>query len=94
MTTLRIEHPIHDYDIWRQAFDRFASARAHAGVRGHAIRLPADDPHFLTLDLEFDDASGAQAFATFLQTNVWSSPEASPGLAGTPRTRILEPKPN
>jgi hypothetical protein len=94
MTTLRIEHAIDDYDVWKQAFDRFAPARANAGVRGYAIRRPADDRKFLTLDLEFDTATGAQAFAVFLQQNVWSSPATSPALAGTPRTRILEPMPN
>lgn len=94
MTTLRIEHAILDYDVWRQAFDRFAPERANAGVRAYAIRLPADDPKFLTLDLEFDTATGAQAFAAFLEQNVWSSPTSAPALAGTPRTRILEPMPN
>lgn len=89
MTTLRIEHAIHDYDLWKRAFDTFAHARAKAGVRGFAIRLPVDDPKFLTLDLEFDTDTGAQAFAAFLETNVWSSPTSSPGLAGVPRTRIL-----
>jgi hypothetical protein len=93
MTTLRIEHAITDYDVWKQAFDRFAPARANAGVRGCAIRLPADDPKFLTLDLEFDTASGARAFAAFLEHNVWSSPTSAPALAGKPRTRILDPMP-
>ena len=94
MTTLRIEHAIHDYGVWKQAFDRFAPARADAGVRGYAIRLPADDPTFLTLDLEFDTAAGAQAFAAFLEKNVWSSPASAPGLAGKPHTRILDPMPS
>jgi len=89
MTTLRIEHAIHDYDLWRAAFDRFAEARERAGVRSHVIRLPADDPTYLILDLEFDSAEPAEAFATFLRERVWSSPEASPALAGTPQTRIL-----
>lgn len=94
MTTLRIEHAITDYDVWKHAFDRFAPARADAGVRGYAIRLPADDPKFLTLDLEFDSPTGAQAFAAFLEQSVWSSAASAPALAGTPRTRILEPMPN
>lgn len=94
MTTLRIEHAIHDYDTWKQAFDKFGPARANAGVRSYAIRLPADDPKYLMLDLEFDGVDGARAFAAFLETKVWSSPASSPGLAGTPRTRILEPMPN
>lgn len=90
MTTLRIEHAIHDYDLWKAAFDRFAEARAKAGARGFAIRQPADDPKYLMLDLEFEGASQAAAFATFLEQRVWSSPDSAPALAGVPRTRILD----
>jgi hypothetical protein len=90
MTTLRIEHAIHDYGIWQQAFDSFAEARANAGVRSFAIRQPVDDPKYLMLDLEFDTAGQAEAFAQFLHQHVWSSPESSPALAGAPQTRILD----
>jgi hypothetical protein len=31
----------------------------------------------------------ARAFKGFLETRVWSNPEASPGLDGTPRARVL-----
>jgi hypothetical protein len=89
MTTLRIEHAIHDYNLWRTAFDSFAEARANAGVRDFAIRLPTDDPKYLMLDLEFDTADDARAFAEFLEQKLWSSPTSSPALAGAPRTRIL-----
>jgi hypothetical protein len=90
MTTLRIEHAIHDYEIWHKAFDSFAEARAKAGVRGFVIRRPVDDPKYLMLDLEFDSASRAEAFAEFLHLHVWSSPASSPGLAGAPQTQILD----
>jgi hypothetical protein len=90
MTTLRIEHPITDYEVWKRAFDGFAEARARAGVRSCAIRLPLDDPNYLMLDLEFDTPRVAEAFAGFLAEHVWSAPASSPGLAGAPKTRILE----
>jgi hypothetical protein len=90
MTTLRIEHAIHDYRAWQAAFDGFAEARARAGVRGYIIRQPADDPKYLMLDLEFETADRAAAFAEFLRSSVWSSPAASPALAGTPTTRVLD----
>jgi hypothetical protein len=90
MTTLRIEHAINDYQLWKAAFDSFAPARAKAGVRSVAIRLPADDPQYLMLDLEFDTAATAEAFAQFLKQQVWSSPASSPALAGPPQTRILD----
>jgi hypothetical protein len=90
MTTLRIEHAISDFQLWKTAFDSFAGARAGAGVRSFVIRQPVDDPKYLMLDLEFDSAGRAEAFAGFLQQYVWSSPAASPGLAGEPQTRILD----
>ena len=89
MTTLRIEHAITDYQLWKKAFDGFAEARARAGVRSCAIRLPVDDPSYLMLDLEFDTADAADRFAEFLVQHIWSSPASSPGLAGAPQTRIL-----
>jgi len=89
MTTLRIEHAIHDYQIWQQAFDSFAEARAKAGVRSFTIRQPVDDPKYLMLDLEFDTEGQAEAFADFLHQHIWSSPASSPALAGAPQTRIL-----
>ena len=90
MTTLRIEHAIHDFGTWQKAFDGFAAARAQAGVRSFAIRQPADDAKYLMLDLEFDTAGQAEAFAGFLHQRVWSSPESPPALAGAPQTRILD----
>jgi hypothetical protein len=90
MATLRIEHAIHDYDIWQQAFDGFEQARAKAGVRGFAIRQPVNDPKYLMLDLEFNTQGQAESFAGFLHDRVWSSATSSPGLAGRPQTSILE----
>ena len=90
MTTLRIEHPISDFQLWKTAFDRFAEARANAGVRSFAIRQPVNDHLYLMLDLEFDTADRAEAFAQFLAQHVWSTPAASPGLAGPPQTRVLD----
>lgn len=90
MTTLRIEHAIDDYETWQKAFDSFAEARANAGVRRFTIRKPVDDPKYLLLDLEFDTAGQAEAFARFLHQHVWSPPGSSPALAGAPQTRILD----
>lgn len=90
MATLRIEHPIHDYQTWQKAFDSFAEARTKAGVRSFAVRQPADDPKYLMLDLEFGTTGQAEAFASFLHNQVWSAPSSSPALAGVAQTRILD----
>ena len=90
MATLHIEHPITDLPTWLQAFARFGEARARAGVLSHRVSQPVDDDKYIYVDLEFDSVERARAFQQFLETNVWSSREASPGLAGTPRARVLE----
>lgn len=90
MTTLHIEHAISEFTTWRAAFDRFAPARAEAGVGSHSIRRPTDDPNFVVIDLEFPDVPSAERFLEFLQTRIWASRDNAPALVGTPQTRILE----
>jgi hypothetical protein len=90
MFTLSIEHAISDFPTWKQAFDRFAEARQNAGVLSHRIRRPVDDPHYVVIELEFDAQDNANSFRQFLHNVVWANRDASPALAGTPATRILE----
>ena len=94
MITLHIEHPITDYDTWRGAFDAFAAARRSAGVIGERIARPVDDPCYIVVALDFETTERATAFREFLETQVWSSPTASPGLNGKPRSSILESAPS
>ena len=93
MTTLHIEHAISDFDQWLTAFQRFADARAQAGVRAHRVQRPVDDPNYVVIDLDFDTVDDAQRFLGFLQTKVWSSPQNAPALVGAPQTRILQSAP-
>lgn len=89
MNTLRIEHPITDYSVWKQAFDRFSDLRQANGVRSHVIKRPVDDPNYVVAELNFDTAEAAQAFLGMLRSRVWSTPANSPALAGDPITRIF-----
>jgi hypothetical protein len=91
MPTLHIEHAISDLATWKSAFDRFAPAREQAGVRGHRIQQPIDDPHQVVIDLDFDTTDQAQRFLHFLQTTVWASPQNAPALVGAPDAKILQP---
>ena len=90
MNTLHIEHPVTDYSTWRSAFDRFASARAEAGVRAARVQRPMDDAAYVLIELDFDDAASATGFLNFLEAVVWATPANSPALAGSPQTRILQ----
>lgn len=94
MVTLHIEHPITDYGTWRAAFDAFAQARRGAGVIGERIARPVDDPCYIVVALDFESTELAEAFRQFLESQVWSSPTASPGLNGRPKTSILESAPS
>jgi hypothetical protein len=96
MSTLKIEHPIGDFDTWKTAFERDPVGRKQAGVRRYRVYRPVDDPKYVIIDLDFDGAAAAQAFLESLQ-KVWSRVDLSPGLAReggvpktAPRTRIVE----
>lgn len=89
MPVLHIEHAITDLATWKAAFDRFAEARASAGVHAHRIARPVDDDAYIVVELDFAEVAAAEGFLSFLRANVWSSRDASPGLAGEPQARIL-----
>jgi hypothetical protein len=91
MATLHIEHEISDLQVWLTAFSRFADARQKAGVTAQRIHQPDDDDKYIVLQLDFDTADAAHRFKAFLETTVWTSPDASPGLVGAPRARVLNP---
>ena len=89
MPTLHIEHPISDLETWLGAFNSFGQARTDAGVRAHRIHQPIEDDRYIVIQLDFDEVEAAEQFKGFLESVVWKTPELSPGLAGTPRARVL-----
>jgi hypothetical protein len=89
MPTLHIEHEITDLDTWLAAFTGFGEARGQAGVKAQRVAQPIDDDHYIYVQLDFDTVEQAEAFKGFLETKVWSSPDASPALGGAPRARVL-----
>lgn len=91
MATLLIEHAIADFPSWKAAFDRFGEARDRAGVRGHRILSPVDDPKYVVIELDFDTAEEAERFLGFLREKIWPSPENAPALVGAPRATVLVP---
>ncbi len=54
MFTLRIEHPVPDYDSWKQAFDGDPIGRERSGVKRYRIMRPGDDPRYVMIALEFE----------------------------------------
>jgi hypothetical protein len=88
MPILRIEHPVPDFDKWKQTFDRDPARRKESGVRRYTILRPVDDPRFVIVDLEFDRIEEAETFRAGL-LKLWGRAEAE-GLISGPKARILE----
>jgi hypothetical protein len=96
MCTLKIEHPINDFETWKAAFDRDPAQRQLSGVRSYRVFRPLDDPNYIIIDLDFDGTTEAHAFLESMQ-RVWNRIELSPGLLRepgaakvSPRTRMVE----
>lgn len=89
MPIVQIEHPVSSFATWKAAFDHDPVQREASGVRRYRIFRSIDDPNYIAVDLEFDDAPRAVAFRAALE-NLWRSPQAAPALGGIPRARIVE----
>ncbi|AIY03873.1 MULTISPECIES: hypothetical protein [Arthrobacter] len=90
MHTLQIEHGIKDFGMWLGAYTSDPLGRAASGVVAERVYRPVGDEHYVVLDLDFATAGAAEQFLRRLQSQVWSTPAASPALAGGPKTRIVE----
>ena len=88
ITTLRIEHPVGNYDAWKRAFDSDPIGRQRSGVRRYRILRPADDPNYVMIDLEFDGLKEAENVRTALR-NMWNTPEAQKVMQN-PKLQIVE----
>ena len=86
MYILRIEHPVPDVEGWKKAFDSDPVGREKSGVRRYQVLRPIDDEHFVTLDLEFDTMSQAEALLAAMRV-VWGRVDGT--IMMNPQARIL-----
>ena len=88
MFIVRIEHPVQNYDRWKAVFDSDPLGRQKSGVRRYQVLRPTDDPKYVMIDLEFDDAVEAEAFRMTLR-NMWNNAEAQK-IMQNPKVRVVE----
>ena len=88
MTILQIEHPVRDFDSWKQAFDGDPVGREQGGVRRFRIFRPVDDSNYVVIELEFDGRAAAEAFLGRLR-ELWCRGVAH-GLISDLQARIVE----
>jgi len=87
MHILRIEHAVPDFGAWKKAFDSDPIGRAKMGVRRYRVLRPVDDQQFVSIDLEFDTASAAEACLAALR-QLWQG--AGSRVMVDPKVRIVE----
>ncbi len=87
MYILRIEHPVFDFDGWKEAFDSDPVGREKSGVRRYQILRPVDDPNYVMIDLEFDTATQAESLLAAMRM-VWGRIEGT--IMMNPQARIVE----
>lgn len=87
MYMLRIEHPVPDYNRWKQAFDSDPVGRAKSGVRRYQVLRAIDDPNYVMIDLEFDTAREAEKLLNAMRS-VWERVQGTVIL--NPQARIVE----
>ena len=90
MSVLHIEHRISSFEVWKGAFDAFATRRRAAGVSHERVCRLVEDPDYIVIDLDFTTIEQARAFLDFLHETVWSSPANAPALVGQPKGRVLD----
>ena len=87
MVMLRIEHPVPNYDGWKQAFDGDPVGREKSGVRRYQVLRPIDNPNFVMIDLEFDTVQQAEALLAAMRA-VWGRVEGT--IMTNPKAQIVE----
>lgn len=87
MPILRIEHPVPNFDGWKEAFDSDPVGRKQSGVRRYRVLRSIDDPNYVMIDLEFDSQSEAEALLAAMR-EVWRRVEGT--VMWNPQARIVE----
>ena len=87
MPTVRIEHPVPNFEGWKKAFDSDPVGREKSGVRRYQVLRSIEDPNYVLIDLEFDSKTKAEAFLAAMR-EVWRRVDGT--VITNPQARIVE----
>ncbi len=76
MPILRIQHPIQNFENWKQAFDSDPMDRKGSGVNRYEVHRSIEDPNFVMIDLHLDRLSDADALLAKLR-QLWAGAGAA-----------------
>ena len=88
MPILRIEHPIGDFEAWKQAFDSDPLGREQSGVSRYQIWRSIEPAGHVMIDLEFEEAEDARSMRERLK-EMWTHAQGR-GLIGEQQVWIFE----
>lgn len=86
MVILQIEHPVLNFDAWKQAFDSDPVNRKQSGVRYYRILRPIHILNYAIIELEFDSIDKAEGLLAAMR-EVWSRVQGT--LVESPQARIV-----
>jgi hypothetical protein len=89
MPSLHVENTVQDFDEWKTVFDKFDRFRAEKGVRSYRLAREVEDPHKITIDLDFDSHEEAVAFRGALE-QIWQTPQSREQLVRHEPPRMFE----
>jgi hypothetical protein len=87
MFILQIEHPVPNYDAWKNAFDSDPINRKQSGVRRYRVFRPIDQPNYAIIELEFDSINEAEGLLAAMR-EVWRGVQGT--IIESPQVRIVE----
>jgi len=85
MVRLFVRHKVHDYAVWRKAYDAFKSTRIKFGVQAQAVSCNVDDGNDVTVSHEFNNVDAAKAFTN---SGELTAAMKSAGVIGVPTVWI------
>lgn len=59
-----VRHEVSDYAVWKRGFDAHGTARAAAGIIGHAVNRVAQNPNMIVIYLQAETLDALRAFAS------------------------------
>jgi hypothetical protein len=87
MIILQIEHPVPNFDAWKQVFDSDPVNRKQSGVRRYRVLRPLDNPNYAIIELEFESLGEAEGLLAAMR-EVWRGVQGT--IIESPHVRIVE----
>jgi len=85
MALLTVQHPVQDYQAWREVYDSLGDMQRAAGVTGESVHQLADAPNTVLVLHTFATAAEAEDFLA--NPELLAAMERA-GVAGPPRIEI------